>query len=61
VQRPGAITPVAAPFIRPSSSPDLWNFELAHAGNEEIAKLRFESQPDVEHKKKIKTKYCKLL
>jgi len=26
-----------------SSSPDIWNFELAHAGIEEVAEPRFES------------------
>jgi len=31
------------------SSPDLWNFELAHAGTEEVAKPRFESRPGVEY------------
>jgi len=30
-------------------SPDLWNFELAHAGTEEVAKPRFETRPGVEH------------
>ena len=29
--------------------PDLWNFELAHAGSEEVAKSRFESQLGVEY------------
>jgi len=32
------------------SSPGLWNCELAHAGSEEVAKPRFESQPSVEYK-----------
>ena len=32
------------------SSPCLWNFDLAHAGSEEIAKPRFESRPGVEYK-----------
>ena len=32
------------------SSPDLWNFELVHAGIEEAAKPRFESRPSVEYK-----------
>ena len=32
------------------SSPDLWNFELTHAGIEEVAEPRFESRPDVECK-----------
>jgi len=27
----------------------LWNFELAHAGSEDVAKPRFESRPDVEY------------
>jgi len=27
-----------------------WNFELAHAGTEEVAKPRFESRPGVEYK-----------
>jgi len=31
------------------SSPNLWNFELAHAGIEEVAKPRFESRPGVEY------------
>jgi len=31
------------------SSPDLWNFELAHAGTEEVAKPRFASRPGVEY------------
>ena len=32
------------------SSPDLWNFKLAHAGSKELAKPRFESWPGVEYK-----------
>jgi len=32
------------------SSPDLWNFELAHAGIEEVAEPRFESRPGMEYK-----------
>ena len=31
-------------------SPDLWNFELAHAGIEEVAEPRFESRPGMEYK-----------
>jgi len=31
-------------------SPDLCNFELGHAGSEEVAKPRFESRPSVEYK-----------
>ena len=31
------------------SYPDLWNFGLAHAGSEEVAKPRFESRPGVEY------------
>jgi len=31
------------------SSPDLWNFELEHAGTEEVAEPRFESRPGVEY------------
>ena len=32
------------------SSPDLWNFELAHAGIEEVSEPKFESRPIVEYK-----------
>ena len=32
------------------SSPDLWNFELARAGIEEVAEPRLESRPSVEYK-----------
>ena len=35
-------------YLCPSS--DHWNFELAHAGSEEIVKPWFESQPGVEYK-----------
>ena len=31
------------------SSPDLWNFELAHAGTEEVAKPRVENHPGMEY------------
>jgi len=31
-------------------SPDLWNFELVHAGNEEVAKPRLENRLGVEYK-----------
>jgi len=32
------------------SSPDLWNFELAHAGIEEVAEPIFDSRPGVAYK-----------